>query len=284
MLTTRSLRKFSRLSRTLPMPDKSLKTHDPELFNIIELEKKRQFGGIELIASENFVNTATLEALGSCLTNKYSEGYPGARYYGGNQYIDMVERLCQKRALEAYRLSDKEWSVNVQPLSGSPANFAVYTALLEPGSRLMGLDLTQGGHLTHGFYTPTKKVSASSIFWESQQYKCNPDTSLIDYDLLHKQALEFRPKLIIAGFSAYPRDLDYKRFRQISDDVGAYLLCDMAHVSGLVAAQEANNPFEYADVVTSTTHKSLRGPRSGIIFSKKGEISSKIDAAVFPCL
>ena len=154
-----------------------------------------------------------MEVLGSCLTNKYSEGYPGARYYGGNEYIDQVERLCQKRALEAYRLDDQKWSVNVQPLSGSPANFAVYTALLNPNDKLMGLDLVQGGHLTHGFYTPAKKVSASSIFWQSQQYKCDPETSLIDYDGLHKAALEFKPNLIVAGFSAYPRDLDYKKFR-----------------------------------------------------------------------
>jgi len=148
----------------------------------------------------------------------------------------MVENLCIKRALEAYRLKDTEWAVNVQALSGSPANLAVYTALLAPGERLMGLDLTQGGHLTHGFYTPTKKVSATSLFWESRQYKVDPNTSLIDYDGLHKSAQEFKPKLIIAGFSAYPRELEYKKFRQICDDVGAYLMADMAHISGLVAA------------------------------------------------
>jgi glycine hydroxymethyltransferase len=172
----------------------------------------------------------------------------------------------------------------VQPLSGSPANFAVYTALLKPNEKMMGLDLVHGGHLTHGFYTPTKKVSASSLFWQSQQYKCNTETSLIDYDGLYAAALEFKPNLIIAGFSAYPRDLDYKKFREICDEVGAYLMCDMAHISGLVAAQEANDPFEYADVVTSTTHKSLRGPRSGLIFSLKGELSEKIDSSVFPSL
>jgi glycine hydroxymethyltransferase len=218
------------------MADKSLKEHDPELFGLIELEKRRQYVGIELIASENFAYKAVMEALGSAMTNKYSEGYPGARYYGGNQYIDMVENLCKKRALEAYRLNDSEWAVNVQALSGSPANLAVYTALLAPGERLMGLDLTQGGHLTHGFYTPTKKVSATSLFWESRQYKVDPSTSLIDYDGLHKSAQEFKPKIIIAGFSAYPRDLDYKRFREICDDVGALLMSDMAHISGLVAA------------------------------------------------
>lgn len=284
MLNLIARRSFGKITRKLPMPDITLKECDPELYNIIKLEEKRQYGGIELIASENFTYKAVMEVNGSCLTNKYSEGYPGARYYGGNKYIDMVENLCYKRALEAFRLDDKEWAVNVQVMSGSPANFAVYTALLEPGQRLMGLDLTQGGHLTHGFYTPQKKVSATSLFWESLQYKVDPKTSLIDYDALHKQALEFKPKIIIAGFSAYPRDLDYKRFRQICDEVGAYLMADIAHVSGLVAAQEANNPFEYADVVTSTTHKSLRGPRSGVIFSKRGEMSQKIDTAVFPML
>lgn len=155
---------------------------------------------------------------------------------------------------------------------------------MKPGERLMGLDLTQGGHLTHGFYTAKTKVSATSLFWESQLYNVVPETSLIDYDGLHAQAKLFKPQVIVAGFSAYPRDLDYKRFREICDDVGAYLLADMAHISGLVAAQEANNPFEYADVVTSTTHKTLRGPRGGFIFSKKGELSDKIDTAVFPML
>ena len=217
--------------------------------------------------------------------NKYSEGYPGARYYGGNEIIDKIESLCQKRALDLYGLKSEEWGINVQPLSGSPANFAVYTGLLAPGEKMMGLDLTNGGHLTHGFYTPTKKVSATSLFWDSLQYKTNINTGLIDYDALAKQAEVFKPKLIIAGFSAYPRDLDYKRFREIADSVGAYLLADMAHISGLIAAKQANNPFEYAHVVTSTTHKSLRGPRAGIIFSRKeGSLNEKIDTAVFPML
>ena len=217
--------------------------------------------------------------------NKYSEGYPNARYYGGMEFIDQIESLCQKRALDLYGLNKEEWGVNVQPLSGSPANFAVYTGLLAPGDRMMGLDLTQGGHLTHGFQTANKKVSATALFWESQQYQVNMETGYIDYDKLAKEALEFRPKLIIAGFSAYPRDLDYKRFREICDSVGAYLHADMAHVSGLIAAKEANNPFDYAHVVSSTTHKSLRGPRAGIVFAKKeGGLSDKIDTAVFPML
>jgi len=176
--------------------------------------------------------------------------------------------LCQKRALDVYGLDPKQWAVNVQPYSGSPANLEVYTGLLQPGERLMGLDLTQGGHLTHGFYTEKRKVSATALFFESKQYHVNTSTGLIDYDALEASALEFKPKLIIAGFSAYPRDLDYKRFRSICDKVGAYLHADMAHISGLVAAKEANNPFEYADVVSTTTHKSLRGPRSGMIFCK----------------
>jgi len=266
------------------MKDLSLKEHDPELYKLIELEKKRQYRGIELIASENFTYKFVLESLGSCLTNKYSEGYPGARYYGGNEYVDKIEDLARDRALHAYRLKPEEWGVNVQPYSGSPANLAVYTALMQPGERLMGLNLTQGGHLTHGYYTETRKVSATSLFWQSKQYNVNAD-GYIDYDALESAAIEWKPKVIIAGFSAYPRDLDYKRFRSICDKVGAYLLADMAHISGLVAAQELNNPFEYADVVSTTTHKSLRGPRSGMIFSRKADgLAEKIDFAVFPML
>ena len=274
----------SKITRQLPMKDMTLKEHDPELYKLIELEKKRQYRGIELIASENFTSKFVLESLGSCLTNKYSEGYPGARYYGGNEYVDKIEDLARDRALVAYRLKADEWGVNVQPYSGSPANLAVYTALLKPGERLMGLNLTQGGHLTHGYFTETRKVSATSLFWESKQYNVKAD-GFIDYDALEQSALEFKPKIIVAGFSAYPRDLDYKRFRSICDKVGAYLLADMAHISGLVAAQEANNPFEYADVVSTTTHKSLRGPRSGMIFARKaGGLAEKIDFAVFPML
>jgi glycine hydroxymethyltransferase len=269
--------------KALPIKDMSLKEHDPELFGMIEKEKARQFGGIELIASENFCYKFVMEALGSCLTNKYSEGYPGKRYYGGNEFVDQIETLCQQRALEAYGLDPEEWHVNVQPYSGSPANFEVYSALLQPGDRLMGLDLTQGGHLTHGFYTDKKKVSASSKFFGSQQYHVNIETGYIDYDRLDVQARDFSPKLIIAGFSAYPRDLNYKRFREICDEVRCLLHADMAHVSGLIAAGEANNPFEYADVVTSTTHKTLRGPRSGMIFCRK-HLAEKIDFGVFPML
>ena len=264
--------------------NKDLAIQDPEIYELLSKEFNRQKEGIELIASENFTSKPVLSLLGSVLTNKYSEGRPGKRYYGGNQFIDKIELLCEKRALEAFRLSPEDWSVNVQPLSGCSANFEVYTAILNPHDRIMGLDLPSGGHLSHGFYLGSKKVSATSIYFESLPYTIKSD-GYIDYDDLEKKANLFRPKLIICGASAYPRDLDYKKFRQIADNIGAYLMCDMAHISGLVAAQEMNNPFEYCDIVTSTTHKTLRGPRSGMIFSKnKDNIPQKINDAVFPGL
>lgn len=270
---------------------------DPEMHHLIQEEKERQKKGLELIASENFASKSVLQALGSCLNNKYSEGQPGQRYYGGNEVIDKIELLCKKRALEAFGLNPDEWGVNVQPLSGSPANFAVYTGLVGPHGRIMGLHLPEGGHLSHGFMTATKKISATSLFFESFPYKLDPVTGTVDYDKLQENAKLFLPQMIVAGVSCYSRHLDYKRFREIADENGAYLLADMAHVSGLVAAGLAPSPFEYCDVVTSTTHKTLRGPRSGLIFFRKGvrrvkkdgtpemyDIEKKINEAVFPGL
>ncbi|KAL6968933.1 glycine hydroxymethyltransferase [Sarracenia purpurea var. burkii] len=274
-----------------------LEVVDPEIANIIELEKARQWKGLELIPSENFTSVSVMQAVGSVMTNKYSEGYPGARYYGGNEYIDMAESLCQKRALEAFRLDPKNWGVNVQSLSGSPANFQVYTALLKPHERIMALDLPHGGHLSHGYQTDTKKISAVSIFFETMPYRLNENTGYIDYDQMEKSATLFRPKLIVAGASAYARLYDYARIRKLCDKQKAILLADMAHISGLVAAGVIPSPFDYADVVTTTTHKSLRGPRGAMIFFRKGvkeinkqgqevlyDYEDKINQAVFPGL
>jgi len=260
----------------------SLKSTDPELHNHLEKERIRQEESVELIAAENYTSQAVLEALGSVATNKYAEGYPGKRYYGGNTEIDKIENLCIQRALKAFGLDEADWAVNVQPYSGSPANMAVYVGLLQPHDVIMGLDLPAGGHLTHGFKTAKRRVSATSIFFESEHYGLTAE-GLIDYDTMAKKALDVKPKLLICGYSAYSRDLDYARFRAIADSVGAYLLCDMAHFSGFVATGLLNNPFKHCDVVTTTTHKTLRGPRSGLIFCKR-PLAQRINDAIFPGL
>lgn len=260
----------------------SLHTADSELYNLIEKEKSRQQYGIELIASENFTSRAVLDCLGSILTNKYSEGLPGKRYYGGNDVIDKIENLCIERALKAYGLDPTNWGCNVQPYSGSVANLAVYLGLLKPHDRIMGLDLSSGGHLTHGFMTSKKRISSTSVYYESIPYKVN-ENGLIDYDGLEKLAEAVRPRLIICGASAYSRDFDYERFSKVAKKHGAYLMADIAHISGFVATQEMKSPFEYCDIVTTTTHKSLRGPRAGLIFFRR-EFEQQINDAVFPGL
>lgn len=254
---------------------------DLEILTLIHSERDRQKHAVNLIASENYVSADVLEALGSELTNKYAEGYPGARYYGGNEIVDEIERLAQWRALDAFGLSGQEWAANVQPLSGSPANLAVYLALVPPGEKIMGMELAHGGHLTHGH-----KVSASGKLWVQVPYGVSADTELLDYDAIAEIAQREKPKLIVAGYTAYPRIIDWKKFRKIADDAGAYLMVDMSHIAGLVAGGAYPSPFEYADVVTTTTHKTLRGPRSAMIFSRidTRELPKKIDKAVFPGL
>ncbi|KAK8182041.1 serine hydroxymethyltransferase-domain-containing protein [Phyllosticta capitalensis] len=250
--------------------EKSLVETDPEIAEIMKKEIQRQRESILLIASENVTSRAVFDALGSPMSNKYSEGYPGARYYGGNEHIDEIELTCQKRALQTFGLDPAQWGVNVQTLSGSPANLQVYQAIMRPHERLMGLDLPHGGHLSHGYQTPQKKISAVSTYFETFPYRVNLDTGLIDYDQLEQNALMYRPKVLVAGTSAYCREIDYKRMREIADKVGCYLMMDMAHISGLVAAGVNASPFPYCDIVTTTTHKSLRGPRGAMIFFRKG--------------
>lgn len=251
---------------------------DKEVKKLIEAEEVRQESVINLIASENYVSDDVLEALGSKLTNKYAEGYPGARYYGGNSIIDKIEKLCQARALKLFGLDDSEWRVNVQALSGSPANLAVYLGLVKKGEKIMGMSLDHGGHLTHG-----QKVSATGKIWEQVSYGVDRETETINYEELKKLAEVEKPKLIVAGYTAYPRIVDWKKIREVADSVGAIMMVDMSHIAGLVAGGVYPTPFEYADVVTTTVHKTLRGPRSALIFSKK-EFSKKIDKAIFPGL
>jgi glycine hydroxymethyltransferase len=263
---------------------------DKQIEKLIKAEEGRQKKTISLIASENYVSDDVLKALGSKFTNKYSEGYPGHRYYKGQTFTDKVEELCRERALKLFKLNKDQWGVNVQPLSGSPANLAVYVALVPAGEKVMGMSLDHGGHLTHGH-----KVSATGKYWKQVPYGVNKETEVLDYEDLKKIAVLEKPKMIIAGYTAYPRIVDFKKFREIADACGAILMVDMSHFAGLVAGGAYPSPFDYADVVTTTVHKTLRGPRSALIFSKrdKTQINAKgnsvsfsdlIDKAVFPGL
>ena len=245
---------------------------DPETAEAIELELNRQRTHIELIASENFVSPAVMAAMGTCLTNKYAEGYPGKRYYGGCECVDIVEELARKRACQLFGADH----ANVQPHSGAQANTAVYFAMLKPGDTVMGMSLSHGGHLTHG-----SPVNMSGSYFNFVPYGVSPETEVIDYDDVRRMALECRPKLIVAGASAYPRIIDFKQLREIADAVGALLMVDMAHIAGLVAAGEHPSPIPYADFVTTTTHKTLRGPRGGMILCRE-EYAKAIDKAIFP--
>ena len=254
------------------MSYENIKRQDPQVYESMMRELQRQRDHIELIASENFVSEAVLEAMGSHLTNKYAEGYPGARYYGGCQYVDEVETLAIERAKALFGAEH----ANVQPHSGSQANVAVYVALLQPGDTILGMDLSHGGHLTHG-----SKASISGKYFHAEFYGVDRETETIDYEALLQKAEEVKPKIIIAGASAYPRFIDFQKMREIADQVGAYLMVDMAHVAGLVAAGVHPNPVPYAHVVTTTTHKTLRGPRGALILCKE-ELRKKINSAVFP--
>ena len=254
---------------------------DENIKKILDNEKNRQKEFINLIASENYVSSEVLETLGTEFTNKYGEGYPGKRYYRGCKFVDEIESLCMDRALETFRLHSHDWDVNVQPLSGSPANFIVYNALLKEGDVLMGLDLSHGGHLTHG-----SKFSATAKFWKSVSYLTDKETGLIDFKDLEQKAKKEKPAIIVCGFTAYSRNVDWEKFRKIADEVGALLVADISHISGLVAAGVHPSPFFCADVVTTTTHKTLRGPRHAMIFSKKDErnLHEKINKSVIPGL
>lgn len=266
---------------------------DIQIRKLIDEEKKRQKKVVNLIASENYVSKDVLEALGSEFTNKYAEGYAGKRYYGGNSVVDKVEQLCIDRALKLFDLDPDVWHVNVQALSGSPANTAAYMALVPRGGvaqpdgtvsvpgKIMGMALDQGGHLTHG-----QKVSASGKFWQQVPYGIDQTTELLNYDLLRELAMKERPAIIVSGYTAYPRIIDWKRFREVVDSAESLMMVDMSHIAGLVAGGVYPSPFDYADVVTTTTHKTLRGPRSALIFVKKDarELYKKMDKAVFPGL
>ncbi|MGA4516751.1 serine hydroxymethyltransferase [Solibacillus silvestris] len=255
------------------MAFEKLAGQDKAILDAILLEKKRQNTNIELIASENFVSEAVMEAQGSYLTNKYAEGYPGKRYYGGCEHVDVVENIARDRAKELFGAA----YVNVQPHSGAQANMAVYHTVLKPGDTVLGMNLSHGGHLTHG-----SPVNFSGILYNFVEYGVTEDTNLIDYEDVRQKALESKPKLIVAGASAYPRAIDFAKFREIADEVGAYFMVDMAHIAGLVAAGEHQNPVPYADFVTTTTHKTLRGPRGGMILTKDEKWEKELNKSVFP--
>ena len=246
---------------------------DPVIAGIMEKELGRQRRNLELIASENIVSEAVMAAMGSVLTNKYAEGYPGKRYYGGCEFVDEIENVCIERAKELFGAK----FANVQAHSGSQANLAAYMALCQPGDTVLGMDLSNGGHLTHG-----SPVSFSGKFYKAISYGCNPETGLIDYDQVRDLALEYHPRMIIAGASAYPRIIDFERFAEIAHEAGAYLMVDMAHIAGLVATGEHPSPIPYADVVTTTNHKTLRGPRGGMVFTNDEKLAKKINSAIFP--
>lgn len=250
----------------------NLKKFDPEVYETLKTELERQRTNIELIASENIVSEAVMEAMGSYFTNKYAEGYPGKRYYGGCEHVDVMENYAIDRLKEIFGAEH----ANVQPHSGSQANMGVYFAFLKPGDKVMGMNLSQGGHLTHG-----SPVNISGQYFDFTEYGVAKEDGMTDFDEVRRLAHEIKPKMIVAGASAYPREIDFKKFKEIADEVGAYLMVDMAHIAGLVAAGLHNNPCEVADFVTSTTHKTLRGPRGGVILCKK-EYATKIDKAIFP--
>ncbi len=263
-----------------------LKKKDYQLWRIIQQEIKRQKETLDLIASENIVPPEILEVLGSPLVNKYSEGYPGKRYYPGNFYYDQIEKLAQKRALAAFGLNSSKWAVNVQPYSGSPANLEVYNALLQPGDKLMGMNLSSGGHLTHGH-----RANFSGKIYQSIQYSLNPDTEKIDYSQIEKLAQKHHPKIIVAGTTSYPRKINFSRIAKIAHKIGAYCMADISHIAGLVLAELHPSPFISCDIVTTTIHKTLRGPRAAVIFinkkspiarKKKIDLPSVINKSVFP--
>jgi glycine hydroxymethyltransferase len=260
------------------MRKKSLKASDAQLWKYMEGERVRQLDGLEMIPSENYVSLAVREASASILTNKYSEGYPGRRYYGGQEWIDKIEMLAQARALKLFGVTEREYRVNVQPYSGSPANIAVYFALANFGDTLMGMDLTHGGHLTHGH-----KVNFSGKAYNFVSYGVTRDHHLLDYDAIMQQAETERPRIIVSGATAYPREIDFVKFQEIAQKVGAIHMADISHIAGLIVAGVHPSPFPFVDVVTTTTHKTLRGPRGAMIFSRP-EFSEMIDKAVFPGL